>query len=242
MGALLLCKAKIVDVHYFTSVETHEAMTKYLDTLPENVNLYVQMHLQWNKPALPEREGIVEVWIKENKFRVRDNTGRYVHEMLEDIEAKSGLGHSPGSLEEMMDISHRVLNLSGQNITEFYGDIETDEAIVQEWGREPWATEAKRVVPIAAQIFTDGVEQHLEQVSTATRFGRECVEYHGYLKTDSSPYKTETVRIISAPFVILSRVQDPENKNHYFTRKLVSFKEGVVTDADVEQPVIEEKE
>ena len=185
---------------------------------------------------------MVEVWIKENRFHVRDKTGRHVCEILADIEQKSRLEFPPNYMVEMMDIDYRVRHSSAHEATELYGDVETNRALIQELGGEQLAAETTSLLPIATQILSDGSEQQLEQVATAIRLGRDCIEYHVFLKSNNSRYKTETAGIVSAPLVMYSSTRDPGNSDHYLIREIVKFDEGVVTDADVEQPVAEVSE
>ncbi|HEX3045994.1 MAG TPA: hypothetical protein VHY08_14650, partial [Bacillota bacterium] len=198
--------------------------------------IYARIRLSRNGPCLPRREGYLEIWIKGAKFRIRDATGRYLDEILGDIGAGQGLGQAPRTLEEIMDISHRVFHETKPVVTELSGDTATNWGLVCEPGQAPWTIEAGKIVSVARQIFTDGLEKQLEPVKTVTRFGRVCVDYHGFITGEEggAPYKSEFTRIVSPPFVFLNEVRDAENSDYYYIREAVDFEVDKVTDAEVE--------
>gem|GEM_PF-5314922 len=204
----------------------------------EHPNVYVRLMLTKNGPVLPKIEGYVEIWIKTPKFRVRDKTGRFVYEIRGDIASNRGLGQPPQSLEEIMDIQSRFMKKSDFGVTEFFGDIATGQGLVYESGSPPWAIEAKEILPLAEQIFSYGIEQHLKPVQLTSQFERACTEYHGFLDGQEAgvKFKSELRVIVSSPFVFLNEVHDAEIRNYYFIREFVEFREGKVTDADVEPP------
>ena len=171
------------------------------DMRRENPNVHVRLRLSRKGPGLPKRDGYMDIWMKGTEFRVRDETGRFVYEILGDIAAKRGLGQAPRTIEEIMDISSRFGNEAERGATELIGDTATNQGMIHEPGKAPWTIEAKEIAPVARQIFTDGLEEKLEPVKTITQFRHSCIEYHGFVegKDDNASYKNEIARIVSPP-------------------------------------------
>lgn len=215
-----------------------ETNMKKNDTWQEHPNVYARLVLAKKGPVLPKIEGVVEIWIKSPKFRVRDNTGRFVYEICGDIASNRGLGQPPQSIEEIIDIQSRFRDKPAFGVTELFGDIASGQGLVCESEKAPWVIEAKKIAPVAEQIFSPEIEKYLKPVRATNRFERACTEYRGFLEgeEDGTKFKSEIRLIISPPFVFLNEVHDAEISSYYFIRECVDFREGKVTDVDVEPP------
>jgi len=203
-----------------------------------DLNVRARLRLSKKSPGLPRLEGYLEIWIKGTEFRVRDDTGRSFREILNDIAAKRGLGHSPRTLEEIMDMSSRIRRQSEWGATEFSGNMATNRALIREAGQSPWEIEAEEIAPVPGQILTDSLEEHLTPVGTVTLLGRTCTEYQGFLEGEEAGagYKSKIKRLVSEPFLFVNEVHDAVNLDYYFIREVVDFAEGNLTAADIELP------
>lgn len=204
----------------------------------KNMNVYVRLHWSMKGPGLPKREGYMDIWMKGAKFRVRDETGRHVSEILGDITTKRGLGQAPLTIEDIMDISSGVLDGTEHDVTELFGDLATNRGLVNEPGQAPWTIEAETIAPAARQIFTDGMDEKLVPVKSMTKFGRICTEYHGVVEgqEEDAKYRNAITRIVSPPFIFQNEVHDAENTNYYYIHRFVEFAVGKVTNEDLEPP------
>jgi hypothetical protein len=199
----------------------------------EYPNAKVRLRVARLGPALPAREGYMDIWLKGTRFRVRDETGRDMDTILEDLSASNGLGMAPRSLEEIMDIWSPL----DDRATELYGDVASGEGSVRQEGQPAWPMAAEKLAPVAEQILTGGFTAQLEPRGQFIRLGRVCTEYQGVLEgSDQDTYKSIVLRIESPPYLLLSSVHDANDADHYYTREVVSLEEGVTTDADLEPP------
>src|SRR5262249_38695093 len=81
-------------------------------------------------PSLPVRRSVMAIWLKGTRFRVREEAGRHVAAILDDVLAPRGLGAPVRSLEEAMDIWSQSQG-GGSSATELYGDRATAEGWVR---------------------------------------------------------------------------------------------------------------
>ena len=203
-------------------------------------NVRARLRLSRMGPGLPKREIYMDIWMKGSMFRVRDEAGRDMAEILEDITAKRGLGAAARTMEGIMDIWSVTLDEgeATRGATELFGDMATDEGWVYPRGKARWAIAAERVAPAAEQILSKGRETQLEPLRDVTRFGKTCTEYHGFVEVEDQgvQHRNEITRVISPPFVLFDQVRNAQDSEHYYIREVVSLEEGAVTDADVAPP------
>jgi len=208
--------------------------------LREFPNVKARLRLSSMNPTLPARESYMDIWMKGPRFRVRDEAGRHVAEILGDLSATRGLGVSARTIEEIMDrwSQSQDRGAAARAATELYGDLATGEGWVLRGGQAAWPMRADELAPAAEQILAGELDQQLQPRQQVTRLGRPATEYHGYLEGDDRgiPYKNEVRRIVSPPYLLLSEVRDAQNASHSYTRELVSLEEGAATDADLTPP------
>jgi hypothetical protein len=182
----------------------------------------------------------MDIWMKGTRFRVCDESGRHVAEILGDLSAIRGLGLPARSIEEMMDVWSQSQNIgvTTRGVTELYGDLSTGEGWVLRGEKAPWPILANELAPAAEQILAGGLEKQLQPRGQVTRLGRPCTEYHGFLEGEDEgiPYKSEVTRVVSPPYLLLSIVRNAQNANHSYTREVVSIEEGAAVDQDLTPP------
>lgn len=206
----------------------------------EYPNVKARLRLARLSPALPPRESYMEIWLKGSRFRVRDESGRHVSEILGDLSANRGLGVPARSIEEIMDVWSRSHDVSAaaRGVSELYGDLATGEGRVVRGGQPAWPIEADELAAAAEQILAKGLDQRLKPQAQVTRLGRPATEYQGFFEGEEEgiPYKSEVTLVVSPPFLLLSDVRDARNAGHSYTREVVSLEEGAASDQDLALP------
>jgi hypothetical protein len=175
--------------------------------------------------------------MKGTRFRVRDESGRDVASILSDLSASNGLGASPHSIEEIMDVwsQSREAEAKFVGVTELYGDSATNEGWVRRREQAAWPLAADKLAPAAEQILAGKVDTQLQPRGQVTCLGRLCVEYDGFLEGEEQdvPYKTAVRRLVSLPYLLSSIAREAQNASHYFVREIVALEEDVTTDKDL---------
>jgi hypothetical protein len=165
-----------------------------------------------------------------SRFHVRDESGAHPSDILGDVRAPRGLGRTPGSLEEIMDISSAWgrTGAVAEHPTELSGDLASSEGWVRDHFLKEWPVPAEELAPAAEQILAGDVSG-LGVVGEKECLGRSCTEYRGVIKSQN----VEVVQRVSGPFLMFSRVRDTNNADYYYIREIVMLEEGAVTDADL---------
>ncbi|MBN2498305.1 MAG: hypothetical protein JXR96_27185 [Deltaproteobacteria bacterium] len=204
---------------------------------PTDRNVYVKMELSMGGPALPDRGGSIEIWLRGERFRVRDHTGRMFGEICADLVARRGLGEPPATIEEIMDIHGAALR-PRRDAVQLFGDLATQRGWVATEGEEPWPIPATKLAGIAHQIFAGEPAASLERVGSPTRLGRPCVEYRGLVdgETQGVAWQNQVHRIVSPPYLLLDDVRAAKVPDWYYVREVVELVEGHVADAEVRPP------
>jgi hypothetical protein len=188
-------------------------------------------------PALPVREYYLEIWTKGSRFRVREESGRHISEILADLSAVRGLGKAHRSIEEIMDVS-RQTSESSSDRSEMYGDLATGSGLVFWVQPDPWSMSAAELSSVANQIFSDGPGPNLLPQGHETQLGRKAAVYGGFFEgeEDGVRFKTEITQRIASPYLLLNGSRDAANAGHYFIREIVTLEEDVVADRDLIKP------
>ena len=205
------------------------------DDLP---NARLRVRLRWQAPSLPERTVEQTVWLRGSRFRVRDEAGRPLHEILGDATAPRGLGLPARTMEEIMD-RDAAARRPPAGVTEVFGDLASDQGWVYPVGRARWARPAHELVPIAMQVLARDRTANLQAHGAVTRLGRTATEYRGVvdIQEGGAVQHSAVVRVIDPPFVLLDEVRDAGNPaDHYYVREVVALDVGVVGDADLSPP------
>jgi hypothetical protein len=206
----------------------------------EYPNVRARLRLSRMNPILPPRQSFTEIWMKGTRFRVCDEAGRHVAEILGDLSPGRGLGVPAHSLEEIMDIWSQSQDggAPARGVTELYGDRATGQGWVRRGGQAAWPMRAEELAPAAEQILAGGVDERLQPRGPVTRLGRPAIEYRGILdgEDQAGPYACEVTRIVSPPYLLLNAVRDARNANHASIREVVSLEEGASDDRDLTPP------
>lgn len=173
------------------------------------------------------------IWLRGTSFRVRDQSGRPYADIVGDVTSERGFGTTPRTMEGFMD-AWSPTRLS-DDATELYGDVQSGEAVVHEAGREPWATDAGVIGPVAEQLLTDGREATMEPVGEATHLDRPCREYRFAIEgeEDGIGYRSDVRWLVSGPFVLLRDVRDSRHRGLFAVTEVVELEEGSVAEADL---------
>ncbi|HUQ06584.1 MAG TPA: hypothetical protein VM261_28975 [Kofleriaceae bacterium] len=207
------------------------------DELP---NARVRLRLHFHASSLPERDIEQTIWLRGSKFRVRDEVGRELYEMLGDVTYPRGLGLPATTMEEIMD-RNDAARRKPTGVTDVYGDLATGAGWVGQTGEKPSPVPASKLAPLARQVLAAGDDPRLTAVARAgdvKRLGRAAVEYKGDVEVDEKGAKRRNavVRVVAPPYLLLDDVRNAELADHYYVREVVALDEGVVTDADVTPP------
>lgn len=207
-------------------------------THPQSHYPNAYLKLEWTKkiPSCPEQSGIIEIWLREKQFRVRDATGRFIYEILSDVNSASGLGYLPSTMEEIMDISDRARDTAQKKVIEFWGNIDSNKAWVREAGVDVRSMEVNEIKSIPAQVLQSENELNLSFIKNVELFNNKCNEYRAEISDESKSYKTQLTYILHPPFILFKQAQDVENEAIYQTHKVVVFQEGSVTPLVVQPP------
>src|SRR5690242_12824787 len=143
-------------------------------------NVRAQLRLTLLHPSLPVRRSEMEIWLKGTRFRVRDEAGRHVAAILDDVSAPRGLGAPVRSLEEAMDIWAQSQD-GRSSATELYGDRASSEAWVRRGDQPPWTMPADALAVVAEQILAGEPDAWLQAHGPVTRLGRKAMEYRGII-------------------------------------------------------------
>jgi hypothetical protein len=200
-------------------------------------NVRVRLRLRSQSAALPERTIEQTIWLRGPRFRIRDEAGRDLHQILTDVTAPSGLGHAPRTLEEIMD-RRSAARRPPAGATEIFGDLASDAAWNYAPGSSPWSQPAHELAPIARQPLAGDRAVGLTAGAAATHLGRTATEYRGQLQVveAGASRRNAVVRLIAPPFLLLDDVRDAGNANHFYIREVIALDLGVVTDADLARP------
>src|SRR5882724_754032 len=200
-------------------------------------NVRARLRLTLLHPALPVRRSDMEIWLKGTRFRVRNEAGRHVAEILDDVAAPRGLGAPMRSLEGAMDIwaQSRDGRPAAAGTTELYGDRATSEGWVRRGDQPPWPMPADVLASVAEQILAGEPDSRLQPQGPVTRLGRQATEYRGVLRGEdqAGPYACEVTRIVSPPYLLLNEVRNARNAEHARTTELVALDEGACADPDL---------
>jgi hypothetical protein len=185
-------------------------------------------------PSLPVRRSEMAIWLKDTRFRVRDEAGRHVAAILDDVSAPRGLGAPVRSLEEAMDIWAQSQD-GRSSATELYGDRASSEACVRRGDQPPWTMPADALAAVAEQILAGEPDARLQAHGPVTRLGRQAMEYRGVVRgeDDAGSYECEVTRIISPPYLLLNEVRNACNAKHARLVEVIALEEGACSDADL---------
>lgn len=200
-------------------------------------NVKARLRLSRKAPALPARESYIDIWLRGSRFRVCDEAGRSVSEILDDLASPRGLGATPVSMEGIMDVRSQS-QIANAGPTELFGNHATGRGLAFHHGQKPWPMNPEELAPAAEQIFADGTQQRLESGEFEIRLGRRAKVYHGFLtgKIRGMRFKSEVKQVISPPYLLFCHVRDAANANYFCTRELISLEEKIVTAKDLNPP------
>src|SRR5258707_11330290 len=141
-------------------------------------NVRAGLQLPLLPPTLPARRSVLEIWLKGTRFRVRDEAGRHVAAILDDVAAPRGLGAPVRSLEEAMDIWSQSPD-GRSSATELYGDRASSEAWVRRGDQPPWPMPADTLAAVPEQILAGEPQARLAAQGPGTPPGPEGMGYRG---------------------------------------------------------------
>lgn len=201
-------------------------------------NVHARLHLVIAQPGVPSLEVDVDIWLRGQRFHVRDGRGRSPSQILGDLSYHRGMGTPLRTMEEMMD-RESEMQRAPHGTTELYGDLATGGGLVVQPLRDPWPTSAAELAPAATQLLASGRLAGLTPGPEVDHGGRKAVVYRGAIEgeEDGAPYRTEVTRLVAQPYVLRDEARDaalPESL--YLVREVLLLEEGVVTDADVTPP------
>jgi len=200
-------------------------------------NVKARLHCSINGPGVSPREYTLDIWMKDSRFHVRDEAGRDVASILEDLAAPRGLGRPVRTIEEMMDLS-RVHESRADRMTEIYADLSSEHGWVYRWQQPRWALPSQQLAPAAQQILIDTVDSRLQRIGQVTLLNRQCTEYRGAVDVaaDGLDHKSEVTLVVCPPFVLLNHTCDALDRSWFMRREVTQLDEGVVIDDDVVPP------
>jgi hypothetical protein len=193
-------------------------------------NVRARVRLTRAAPGVPRRESFVDVWLKGTRFRVRDEWGRDVATILEDLSEPRGLGKPARTMEDFIDASAQAAHPGAAGPTDLYGDLATNQGWVSSHGQPPWPMPAAELAPAAEQILAGALDPQLEKGEESDCLGRRCITYRGAIDGE---HPSRVTRVVSPPWLIVSDVRDATSVNHFYTREVILLEEDGVTDDDL---------
>jgi len=206
-------------------------------TDPGFPNVRARLRLTSRAPALPERVIEQTIWLDGSRFRVRDEAGRDLHEILGEATAKRGLGVPAKSMEDIM-ARRAAARRAATGATEIYGDLADDAGWIYPADAARWARPARELAPIATQILAIDRPGSLAAAGPATRLARPGTEYRGVVTIvdDGQNFDSAIDCVVAPPFLLYDQVRDPASTEHYYVRELLELAAGAVTAADLAPP------
>lgn len=200
-------------------------------------NVRARLRLTSRAPEIPERVIEQTIWLDGTRFRVRDEVGRDLYEILGDATARRGLGLPAKSMEDIMD-RRKAATRPSPGPTEIYGNLADDVGWIYPPRGARWAKPARELVPIATQILAIDRPGGLGSAGTAIRLGRPATEYRGMVTVDEDGQRFDSAIdcVIAQPFLLYDQVRDPGSAEHYYIREVLDLAPGAVTAADFEPP------
>lgn len=203
---------------------------------PDYPNVRLRLRREAKAPGAPDTEARMALWLSGSRFRLRDETGRSYPELVGDVTSARGFGRASRTIEGLMD----AWSAAGREHlpTEIVADLATDAAVVVEEGGQPWTLEASRLVGLADQVFTHGLERDLEPVGERGFLGRSCLEYRFSIEgvEEGVPYRSDVSWLVSAPYLLRREVRDAPDGRLVAITEVVELVEGGVTEDDLRPP------
>lgn len=201
-------------------------------------NVHIRLKTTNRAAAVDDQVSEVDIWLKGQKFHIRDHACRPMSFILEDVMDPGGLGRQLESIEEMMDVGTADRLREKSSPTEIYGDLASDQAWVAEPFTTPYDMEARKLAPIAEQVLSRGKTAGLKVAGSRSRLGRAAAEYRGMVDAIwmEKPQQNAVTRIVAPPFLLHEHSHPPGSESRSYTREILAIEEGVVTDADVTPP------
>src|SRR5262249_36907927 len=110
-------------------------------------NVRARLRLTSRAPAVPGRVREQTIVPDGTRFRVRDEAGRDLYEILGDATAKRGLGLPAKSMEDIMD-RRKAASRPSPGPTEIYGNLADDVGWVYPPRAARWAKPARELAPL----------------------------------------------------------------------------------------------
>lgn len=179
------------------------------------------------------------IWLDGTRFRVRDEAGRDLYEILGDATARRGLGLPAKSMEDIMD-RRKAASRPSPGPTEIYGNLADDVGWVYPPRAARWAKPARELAPVATQILAVDRPGSLNAAGAVTRLGRPATEYRGVVTVDDDGQRFDSAIdcVVALPFLLHDQVRDPGSAEHYYTREVLDLAPGAVTAADLEPHIL----
>lgn len=195
-------------------------------------NVRARLRISREGPGLPDRERVLTIWLRGTRFRVRDESGSHLAEILDDLPGARGLGTPPRSLEGMMDIwsAGQAKKPSG-GPTELLGDLASGEGFVKRGQEAAWPKPAGDLAPLAELILAPESNDLLDMVGQEDRLGRAATIYAGRLGDGAAAI--DVTRVIARPYLLREEAHDGRNPAHLYVRVIESIDEGIVTGSDL---------
>jgi hypothetical protein len=219
------------------STDASESADGPLAAIEEFPNARIRLKLRFQSPAADERTIEQTIWLRGSRFRVRDEAGRSLNEILGDVTAPRGLGKPARTMEEIMDRDD-ASRKKAPGVTDLYGDVASGAGLVVRWTDKPWAKSARDMAPIARQALSGDLTATFTRGGEVTRLGRKATEYKGVIEVQENgrAMKSNVVRVAAPPYLLLDDTRDASIEDFYYVREVLALDEGVVTDADVTPP------
>lgn len=206
-------------------------------SVAEFPNARIRLKLRFEAPGLSERTIEQTIWLSGTRFRVRDEAGRAVNDILGDVTSPRGLGKPARTMEDFMD-REDAARKHAPGVTDLYGDLATGAGVVARWSDKPWPKSAQELAPVARQVLSGDRTAWLARTGEVTRLGRKATEYKGAVEVEENGHamKSNVVLVVDPPFLLLHDTRDAGIEDFYYVREVVSLDTGVVTDADLAPP------
>lgn len=200
-------------------------------------NVHARLQRRRQLPGTPRMTAVIDIWMRGNLFRIRDEAGRRATDLLADIQDPQGFGRLPRTIEDFMDTASDAERTS-PGATEVFGDLSTGLATVLEAGQAPRSASALEFATVAEQVLVPSAGQVGRPAGQVHLLDRPAGLYESEVtgEADGFAYRSIFTWAIADPFVLRRRVSDAENPGRFAEVEVVLLEQSPVPDTDLLAP------
>ncbi len=179
-----------------------------MDQIAGYPNVRVKLVRYRSAPGVPDLVAPLWIWLSDQRFRIRDGSGRPFHELIRDVTEPRGFGRLPRSIEDFMDAGDEARSPRPAP-SEFYGDRTSGTGVLIEPGQVRQSLSAAVAAPVAEQFLATTADPAAESV-VGTRLGRPVREHRRVVEGQDGDhrFRTEVTEMVGFPYILERRIRD----------------------------------